>query len=250
MDESKTPEININGTNMKQQLKKMSSDELNEKIQKMKMKKSDLVFLTGQNWRSIWSWIHDKGSIPTYIKTIITLLKKNPSEIEHKKFKNMENKEMCCFELISAMEELNLSIDELSDLTGKNYETIKKWIDGTSDIPRYVWSITTLMSEKDEDVDLESEFLKTFIVEEHHVFEKEYSKDEYRKLLKKFHPDLNKRDTSREMFFINNIAEEYKKVEKKMQEIQSENDESDEFDGESNSDEFIWMPHWGEPKFG
>lgn len=102
---------------------------------------------------------------------------------------------MTCFELIAALDDLGLQQKQLARLCGVGPIEVWRWVNGKTRVPGYVRTILSFVKNPTTPRIMNGQ-MHHWPVERHHVFRKGRS---FGALLKQWHPDRNKRDTTREM---------------------------------------------------
>lgn len=108
-------------------------------------------------------------------------------------------KPMMCFELRAALEDMGLKPTVLAKVCGVKYLEAWRWIQGERKIPRSVRIILTLIKTRAPSLVMSGQLLE-WEVKRHHVFREG---ETFRDVLKRWHPDVNQRDTMAEMQVIN-----------------------------------------------
>jgi len=108
-------------------------------------------------------------------------------------------KTMLCFELRAALEDMGLKPTVLAKVCGVEYVEAWRWVEGQRKIPKSVRIILTLMKTRAPSLVLTGHLLEWEVKRRHVYRDHETFKD----LLKRWHPDANRRDTTGEMQVIN-----------------------------------------------
>lgn len=115
-----------------------------------------------------------------------------------------------CFELRAGLERVAMPYWQFAVLCGVSEGTVGRWCEGRLPIPRYAWIIFSLyMGMAPEEV-IEGKLYRFDIVEAD-VFPEGYSREEYVRLMRRFHPDQVRhkrtRDFLGEVQILNEIKE-------------------------------------------
>lgn len=114
----------------------------------------------------------------------------------------MKQRRRTHFELRAAMRTLGVTKTQLSRACGVDFSTVWRWIDGKTIIPVYAWTILALLDEEEPD-DIGSILKgmpKDWDIEYDDVFP---NGESYKDMIKIWHPDKSKKDTTLEMTVIN-----------------------------------------------
>lgn len=104
-----------------------------------------------------------------------------------------------CFEFRAALEAVKLSRSELATLLKVERSTVWRWFSGDREIPHYAMLILSALAGA-APAELRSGRLHRFDVQKHHVY---LPGETFKKLLKRWHPDVARRDTNAEMQLVN-----------------------------------------------
>lgn len=105
---------------------------------------------------------------------------------------------MTCFELVAALDDLGLTQSRLSSVCGVERQQAWRWCDGRNPVPDFVRSILSMIKTGNP-ARVIAGYRHEWAVERHHVYR---GRQDFKLLAKKWHPDFNKRDTTREMQLI------------------------------------------------
>ena len=103
---------------------------------------------------------------------------------------------MTCFELVAALDDLKLQQKQLARLCRVGEVEVWRWTDGHVRVPGYVRTILTFVKTPSSHPRILTGHLHQWTIKHHHVFRKGRT---FNDLLKRWHPDRNKRNTTAEM---------------------------------------------------
>ena len=102
------------------------------------------------------------------------------------------------FELRAALRETGISQADLSRALHVSPITVYRWVNAKMEIPGYVWAMLSLLDGEKRSIVIRGD-TKIWCIEEDDVFP---NGESYRDMLKKFHPDITRRDTNAEIAVI------------------------------------------------
>lgn len=105
------------------------------------------------------------------------------------------------FELKAAMREIQISQAELARILKVTQVSVWRWVNGVCVIPSYLWVVLALLAGQ-KPAHLRRGAVLEWIIEEEDVFAEGQN---FRDLVKKYHPDVTGRDTTAEMAVINSF---------------------------------------------
>lgn len=102
------------------------------------------------------------------------------------------------FELRAALRELQMMQTEFATIMGVEPITVYRWYHGQRQIPGAVWTVLAFL-DRDKLANIKKGMPKEWIIEYEDVFP---NGETYKQMIKKFHPDITRKDTNLELAVI------------------------------------------------
>lgn len=127
----------------------------------------------------------------------------------------MMTKKPTCFEFRAILDRAELSPYGFGFLCGVSLSTSTRWCEGKLPIPRYAWVILSMHMGIDSEEIINGKLYRMEIAESD-VFPEGYTREDYLRLMRRFHPDNvheRTRDFLGEVQILNEIKEQHRQAE-------------------------------------